>query len=42
MDFSLTEEHKMIRDAARDFAKTELLEGVIERDTKQEFPSQQI
>jgi alkylation response protein AidB-like acyl-CoA dehydrogenase len=42
MDFSLTEEHKMIRDAARDFAKTELLAGVIERDTKQEFPAQQV
>ncbi len=42
MDFSLTEEHSMIRDAARDFAKNELLPGVIERDTKQEFPAQQI
>tara|TARA_R110002073_G_scaffold322276_1_gene498807 strand:- start:1203 stop:2345 length:1143 start_codon:yes stop_codon:yes gene_type:complete len=38
MDFSLTEEHLMIRDAARDFAQTELLPGVIERDNKQEFP----
>ena len=38
MDFSLTEEHLMIRDAARDFAKTELLPGVIERDEKQVFP----
>jgi alkylation response protein AidB-like acyl-CoA dehydrogenase len=38
MDFSLTEEHIMIRDAARDFAQTELLSGVIERDNKQEFP----
>ena len=38
MDFSLTEEHLMIRDAARDFAQTELLPGVIERDEKQEFP----
>ncbi len=42
MDFSLTEEHIMIRDAARDFAKNELLPGVIERDNKQEFPTQQI
>lgn len=42
MDFTLTEEHKMIRDAARDFAKNELLPGVIERDTKQEFPAAQI
>ncbi|WP_179340004.1 acyl-CoA dehydrogenase [Winogradskyella ludwigii] len=38
MDFNLTEEHLMIRDAARDFAQTELLPGVIERDTAQTFP----
>lgn len=38
MDFSLSEEHLMIRDAARDFAQTTLLSGVIERDNKQEFP----
>ena len=38
MNFSLTEEHLMIRDAARDFAQTELLPEVIERDNKQEFP----
>ncbi|MGB1170332.1 MAG: acyl-CoA dehydrogenase [Flavobacteriaceae bacterium] len=40
MDFNLTEEHLMIRDAARDFAQTELLPGVIERDNKQEFPDE--
>ena len=40
MDFTLSEEHKMIRDAARDFAQTELLPGVIERDKKQEFPKE--
>ena len=40
MDFSLTEEHMMIRDAARDFAQTELLEGVIERDNAQTFPNE--
>ncbi|TVZ53117.1 acyl-CoA dehydrogenase [Dokdonia sp. Hel_I_53] len=40
MDFSLTEEHIMVRDAARDFAQTELLPGVIERDEKQQFPSE--
>lgn len=40
MDFSLTEEHLMIRDAARDFARTELLPGVIERDEKQHFPAE--
>ncbi|MBU3823080.1 acyl-CoA dehydrogenase [Flavobacteriaceae bacterium XHP0103] len=38
MDFSLTEEHIMIRDAAREFAQNELLPGVIERDEKQHFP----
>lgn len=42
MDFSLTEEQIMIRDAARDFAQTELLPGVIERDENQEFPHEQI
>ncbi|MDA9344890.1 acyl-CoA dehydrogenase [Flavobacteriales bacterium] len=42
MDFTLTEEHKMIRDAARDFAQTELLPAVIERDETQTFPSEQI
>ena len=42
MDFNLTEEHMMIRDAARDFARTELLPGVIERDEKQQFPHEQI
>ncbi len=40
MDFSLSEEHKMIRDAARDFAQTELLPGVIERDNTQHFPDE--
>ncbi len=42
MNFELSEEHKMIRDAARDFAQNELLPGVIERDNKQEFPTEQI
>ncbi len=42
MDFELSEEHKMIRDAAKDFAQTELLPGVIERDENQEFPTEQI
>ena len=40
MDFNLTEEHIMIRDAARDFAQTELLPGVIERDNSQTFPDE--
>lgn len=42
MDFTLTEEQIMIRDAARDFARNELLPGVIERDEKQEFPHEQM
>jgi len=42
MDFNLTEEQLLIRDTAREFAKNELLPGVIERDEKQEFPAEQI
>ena len=42
MNFELTEEHKMIRQAARDFAQAELLPGVIERDENQIFPAEQI
>lgn len=42
MDFKLTEEHLMIQKAARDFAQSELLPGVIERDEKQIFPTEQI
>src|SRR5690606_33561593 len=42
MILELNEEQKMIRDAARDFARNELLPGVIERDEKQQFPTEQI
>ncbi|MET3977740.1 alkylation response protein AidB-like acyl-CoA dehydrogenase [Mucilaginibacter sp. UYP25] len=42
MHFELTEEHLMIRQAARDFAQTELKPGVIERDELQKFPTEQI
>ena len=42
MDFQLSEEHLMIRNAARDFAQTECLPGVIERDEHQKFPKEQI
>ncbi|MCK5638791.1 MAG: acyl-CoA dehydrogenase family protein, partial [Flavobacteriaceae bacterium] len=42
MDFKLTEEQIMIRDAARDFANNELKPGVIERDETQTFPHEQI
>ncbi len=38
MHFKLTEEQIMVRDAAREFAQTELLPGVIERDELQQFP----
>lgn len=40
MDFNLTEEHLLIREAAREFAQTELLPGVLERDEKQSFPDE--
>lgn len=39
MDFKLTEEQLMIQQAARDFAQTELLPGVIERDEHSIFPA---
>jgi len=42
MDFQLTEEHLMIQKAARDFAKNELLPGVIERDEKMIYPAEQV
>jgi len=42
MDFQLTDEQQMIRQAARDFAQTELLSGVIARDESQSFPPELI
>lgn len=42
MHFELSEEQKMIRQAARDFAQQELLPGVIERDERQKFPAEQV
>ena len=42
MDFSLTEEHLMIKEAARDFANQELLPGVLERDEKGIYPAEQV
>jgi alkylation response protein AidB-like acyl-CoA dehydrogenase len=42
MDYALTEEQVMIRDAARDFARQECLPGVIDRDEHQSFPAEQI
>ena len=42
MNFELTEEQIAVRDAAREFAQTKLLPGVIERDENQTFPAEQI
>ncbi|MDB5002757.1 MAG: acdA 1 [Mucilaginibacter sp.] len=42
MYFELSEEQLMIRQAARDFAQTELKPGVIERDEHQKFPAEQV
>jgi alkylation response protein AidB-like acyl-CoA dehydrogenase len=42
MQFELTEEHLMIRQAARDFAQNVLKPGVIERDEHQKFPAEEI
>ena len=42
MNFTLSEEQRMIQQATREFAQKELLPGVIERDEKQEFPTEQI
>ena len=42
MDFQLSEEQLAVQAAARDFAKNELLPGVIERDEEAKFPTDQI
>ena len=42
MKLELSEEHLMIRQAARNFAINELKPGVIERDEHQKFPTEQI
>lgn len=42
MNFEYTEEQKAVQAAARDFARNELFPGVIERDTHQKFPAEQI
>src|SRR5690606_29434582 len=42
MMFELTEEQKMVRNAAREFAQTELKPGVIDRDENQLFPAEQV
>ncbi|MDI9872649.1 MULTISPECIES: acyl-CoA dehydrogenase [Flectobacillus] len=40
LNFQFTEEHLAVQQAARDFAQTELLSGVIERDEKEFFPEE--
>lgn len=42
MNFELTEEHKMIQQAARDYAQRELIKDVLERDASCEFPAQHV
>src|SRR5690606_17824864 len=42
MNFQLTEEQIAVQMAARDFARNELLPGVIERDEQAKFPAEQI
>ncbi len=42
MDFKLTEEQLVVKQAAHDFAVHECLPGVIERDEQQKFPKEQV
>lgn len=42
MDFEFTEEQLAVRDAARDFTQNVLKPGVIERDTTQTFPKDEM
>jgi alkylation response protein AidB-like acyl-CoA dehydrogenase len=42
INFSLTEEQLLVQETARNFARTHLLPGVIERDEKSLFPKEQI
>jgi alkylation response protein AidB-like acyl-CoA dehydrogenase len=42
INFNLTEEHLAVKEAAREFAQTELLPQVIERDTESRFPYEQV
>ena len=42
INFKLTEEQLAVQEAARDFAQSELLPEVIERDTEARFPKEQI
>jgi alkylation response protein AidB-like acyl-CoA dehydrogenase len=42
MNFQFTEEQLAVKEAAREFAQSELLPGVIERDENQQFPKEQV
>ena len=42
IDFTLTSEQELVQKTAREFAKEHLEPGVIERDDKAEFPTEQI
>ena len=42
MKFSFTEEHKLIKKNARDFAQNELLPNVLERDEKKIWPKEAV
>lgn len=42
MNFSLSEEQKLIKQAAKDFAKQQLLPTILERDELQKFPKEEI
>jgi len=42
MDFELTEEQRAVKEAAREFAQTYLLPGVIERDIHAQFPHEEV
>jgi alkylation response protein AidB-like acyl-CoA dehydrogenase len=42
MNFEFTEEQLMIKQAAKDYAERELIQDVLERDAKAEFPAKHI
>ena len=42
MNFELSDEHKAVKEAARDFAQNILKPGVIERDNLQQFPTEEV
>lgn len=42
MYFKITEEQEAVKNAARNFAQTELLPGVIERDSQMKYPDEEV